>query len=131
MRYQPGKRSVIIDHVGNYARFGLPDMEREWSLEPKPRKKKAAAALKIRQCPKCFYTHEWAPACPHCGYVYPVKGRTLDEIRDARLEQIKGIVLDYTTPNDCQTMEELQAYAKKHNYKPGWVFYAARRKGLI
>jgi superfamily II DNA or RNA helicase len=131
MRYQPGKRSVIIDHVGNYARFGLPDMEREWSLEPKPRKKKAAAALKIRQCPKCFYTHEWAPACPHCGYVYPVKGRTLDEIRDARLEQIKGIVLDYTRPEDCCTYEELRAYGKNHGYRPGWAYYAAKRQGII
>lgn len=25
MRYKPGKRAVIIDHVGNYARFGMPD----------------------------------------------------------------------------------------------------------
>lgn len=132
MRYLPGKRSVIIDHVGNYARFGLPDMEREWSLKPKrPGKKKDAPDFKIRQCPKCFFTHEWAPACPHCGYVYPVKNRTLDEIRDARLEQIKGIVLDYTTPNDCQTMEELQAYAKKHGYKPGWCYFQAKRRGII
>ena len=131
MRYQPGKRSVIIDHVGNYARFGLPDMEREWTLEPKPRKKKAAATLKIRQCPHCFFTHEWAPACPHCGYVYPVKDRTLDEIRDARLEQIKGIVLDYTRPEDCGTYEELRAYGKNHGYRPGWAYYAAKRKGLI
>jgi superfamily II DNA or RNA helicase len=131
MRYQPDKRSVIIDHVGNYARFGLPDADREWTLEPKPRKKKPAAALKIRQCPKCFFTHEWAPACPHCGYVYPVKDRTIDEIKTARLEKIKGIVLDYTTPDDCQTMEELQAYAKKQGYKPGWCYFQAKRRGII
>ena len=132
MRYQPGKRSVIIDHVGNYARFGLPDTEREWTLEPKrPGKKKETPDFKIRQCPRCFFTHEWAPACPHCGYVYPVKGRTIDEIKEAHLEQIKGIVLDYTTPNDCQTMEELQAYAKNHNYKPGWCYFQAKRRGII
>lgn len=133
MRYQPGKRAIIIDHVGNYARFGLPDMDRQWSLEPKKKsaKKREQPDFKIRQCPKCFYTHEWAPACPHCGYVYPVKEHTIEEIKTAHLEQIKGIVLDYTTPDDCQTMEELQAYAKKRGYKPGWCYFQGRRRGII
>ncbi|MVB11159.1 putative DNA repair helicase RadD [Caprobacter fermentans] len=132
MRYKPGKRAVIIDHVGNYARFGLPDMDRQWDLTPKkPGKKREISEFKIRQCPKCFYTHEYAPECPHCGFVYPVKARTLDEIKTAHLEQIKGIVLDYTTPEECGTMEELQAYAKKQGYKPGWAWYQAKRRGIV
>jgi hypothetical protein len=69
--------------------------------------------------------------CPHCGFVYPVKERTLDEIKDARLEQIQGIVLDYTTPESCETLNELQAYARNHNFKPGWAFYQAKRRGII
>ena len=132
MRYKSGKKAVIIDHVGNYARFGLPDMEREWDLTPKkPGKKKEETDFKIRQCPHCFFTHEWAPACPHCGFVYPIKEHTLDEIKTAHLEQIKGIVLDYTTPEECGTLDELRAYGEKHGYKKGWAFYAAKRKGLI
>lgn len=132
MRYKPGKTAVIIDHVGNYARFGLPDMDREWDLAPKkPSKKKQESEIKIRQCPHCFFTHEWAPVCPKCGYVYPVKERTLEEIKTAHLEQIKGVVLDYTTPNECQTLQELQAYAKNQGYKPGWAFYQAKRRGII
>jgi len=132
MRYKPGKKAVIIDHVGNYARFGLPDMEREWDLTPKgPGRKKEETDFKIRQCPKCFFTHEWAPACPHCGFVYPIKEHTLDEIKTAHLEQIKGIVLDYTTPNECGTFEELKAYGEKHGYKKGWSFYQARIRNLI
>ena len=35
MRYKEGKIAVIIDHVGNVGRFGTPDMEREWTLDPK------------------------------------------------------------------------------------------------
>ena len=133
MRYKPGKKAIVIDHVGNYARFGLPDMDREWDLTPKKKstKKRDQPDFKIRQCPKCFYTHEWAESCPHCGYVYPVKEHTLEEIKTARLEQIKGIVLDYKTPNDCQTMEELQAYAKKNGYKPGWCYFQAKRRGIV
>ena len=132
MRYKPGKTAVIIDHVGNYARFGLPDMDREWDLTPKkPGKKKEESEINIRQCPRCFYTHEWATACPHCGYVYPIKERTLDEIKTAHLEQIKGVVLDYTTPNECGTLTELQAYGKAHGYKPGWSWYQAKRRGIV
>lgn len=133
MRYKENKRAVIIDHVGNYARFGLPDMEREWSLDTTPKKKRGKEEnnIKVRQCPECFYTHEYGALCPACGYVYPVKERTLDEIKEAKLERIQGIVLDYTTPDDCTSMAELQAYAKKRGYKPGWAWYQAKTRGFI
>ena len=131
MRYLPGKRAVIIDHVGNYARFGLPDQNREWSLEPKAKKETTAPEILARQCPLCFYTHETAPICPHCGYVYPIKERTIEEIKEARLEQIKGIVVEYNTPNNCKTMAELQAYAKLKGYKNGWAYFQAKRRGII
>lgn len=54
MRYRPGKRAIILDHVGNYARFGMPDDDRLWSLEKRKRniKKEAAEnAEKVKQCP--------------------------------------------------------------------------------
>ncbi|MDE5563845.1 MAG: DEAD/DEAH box helicase, partial [Oscillospiraceae bacterium] len=66
MRYQPGKRAVIIDHVGNVHRFGLPDENRQWSLEPK-RSQTKENQVHVRQCPECFYTHNTAPKCPNCG----------------------------------------------------------------
>lgn len=133
MRYQPGKRAVIIDHVGNYARFGLPDMDREWSLETKKRGKgrKEENRIKVRQCPECFYTHEHGPACPACGYQYPIQQRTVQEIKEAKLERIQGIVLDYTSADDCKSMAELQAFAKKRGYKPGWAWYQAKERGFI
>lgn len=132
MRYKPGKQAIIIDHVGNYARFGLPDQDREWSLDPaKPKQKREQNEVKIRQCPECYFTHEYAPVCPHCRFVYPIKERTLDEIREARLEQITEIVLDYSTPEECGTLQELQAYGKAHGYKNGWAWYQSKRRGLI
>ncbi len=57
MRYKPGKRAVIIDHVGNVHRFGLPDMDRKWKLNAKPaRLGKEETTVKVKQCPVCFYT---------------------------------------------------------------------------
>ena len=113
MRYQPNKKAVIIDHVGNVHRFGLPDQEFEWSLTPgakKSKSEKAETELKIRQCPECFYTHEMAPFCPQCGYVYPVKVRTVAEEKEARLERITETVKHYETPAECKNREELAAY---------------------
>jgi len=132
MRYKPGKKAVIIDHVGNYARFGLPDQDREWTLEAKKKgAKKEENEVKVRQCPECFYTHEPAPICPKCGFEYPIASRTLEEIREAKLELINEIVLDFETADDCHTMGELVAFAKKKGYKPGYAFMQAKRRGII
>ena len=133
MRYLPGKRAVIIDHVGNYARFGLPDMEREWTLEPAKKKAgKQNSIVKIRQCPRCYYTHLPAEKCPNCGYVYPIQRlNELEEERAAELKKIHGFKLDFQTPQDCHSLYELQQYAKRHQYKPGWAWYQAKARGMI
>lgn len=132
MRYKPGKKSVIIDHVGNYARFGLPDQDREWTLEPKKKgSKKEENEVKVRQCPECFYTHEPAPICPKCGFIYPIAERTLEEIKEAKLELITEIVLDYSGPEECTTMSELVAFGKRKGYKPGWSYMEGKRRGII
>lgn len=132
MRYKPGKKAVIIDHVGNYARFGLPDQNRTWTLEPKKKgAKKEENEVKVRQCPECFYTHEYADSCPKCGFVYPIAERTLEEIKEAKLELINEIVMDFDTPDDCHSMSELQAFARKKGYKPGWAWFQAKRRGIV
>jgi superfamily II DNA or RNA helicase len=132
MRHKEGKRATIIDHVGNYLRFGLPDQDRQWTLAPKKKgEKKQEPEVLTRQCLECFYTHEPAPICPKCGYVYPIKERTLEEVREAKLELINEIVLDYSTPDECTTMAELVAFAKKKGYKPGWSWHQAKLRGIV
>ena len=131
MRYQPGKRAVILDHVGNYARFGLPDFDREWSLEEKQSKQKDGHACgDVRMCPRCYFTHEPGPECPNCGYEYPIKDRTPDAVPEAQLEKIQGFVLDLARPEDCHSYLELIAYGAKKGYKPGWAYHQARRRGM-
>ncbi len=131
MRYLTGKKAIIIDHVANYTRFGLPDQDREWQLDPKQAEARKENTVKVRQCPECYFTHETSPICPNCGYVYPIKGRTLEEIKAARLQKVEGFMVDYTKPADCQTYEELRVYAKKHNYKPGWAWHQAKIRGYV
>jgi len=139
MRYVEGKRAVIIDHVGNYARHGMPDDDRTWSLEKKPKRtfkqEENAQAEKVRQCPACYFTFTFEPGkntCPHCGYVFPKRERTLDEKSEAKLIKVEGFRLSYgDTPESCSSYEELLDYAAHHGYKRGWAYYQARIRGLI
>lgn len=133
MRYQPGKRAVIIDHVGNYTRFGMPDDDREWSLEPKREKKKMVEdGERIRQCPQCFYTFPHASECPKCGYEFPAAERgELEEAPEAQLAKISGFTVDTTTPEDCTSYAELLHYAATHGYKRGWAWYQAKLRGML
>src|SRR5690349_14074931 len=48
-----GSSAVILDHVGNIHRFGMPCMERDWSLDGKKKRKKAED---VTTCELCFKT---------------------------------------------------------------------------
>ena len=44
----PDKRAVIIDHVGNVFRHGMPDEDREWSLESKKKRKMPTKIIRYK-----------------------------------------------------------------------------------
>lgn len=138
MRYKKGKRAIIIDHVGNYARHGMPDADRKWDLHAKKAAKKQEKQiedLKIKQCPECYYTFEppsfGRAVCPACGYMFPKQERSVEHKEDTQLKQITGFVLDYDSPDQCRNMHELQLYAKKMGYKPGWAYFQGKNRGFI
>lgn len=140
MRYREGKRAIIIDHVGNYARHGMPDDNRQWSLEKKKRtskkKEEAQQASRVSQCPECFFTFASPPPgskaiCPKCGYIFPVRERNVEFDTETKLIKVESFRLDFSSPDDCQTYQDLLQYAKKHGYKPGWAFYQAKKRGMI
>lgn len=129
MRYRPDKTAIIIDHVGNVHRHGLPDAEHKWTLDPEPpTKKQAQAEVKIKQCPKCYYTHEPAESCPNCGHVYEKTQREIKEQQEAKLIEITS---GYTSPTQCTSIQELYAYAKAKGYKQGYAYYHARERGWL
>lgn len=142
MRYKKGKRAVIIDHVGNYARFGLPDDDREWSLDGRNKKSydiEKTEEVKVKECPECYSVFSpkdengnTREICPHCGAVLPKKERKeIEQEVSAELTKIEGFVLNFKTPQECQSFSELQEYAKSHGYKPGWAYYQAKQRGFL
>ena len=92
-RPESGKdRLKILDHVGNCQRHGLPDDERDWSLQGRKGRKKAGeveADVQIQQCKKCFAIFRPGPdRCPACGEpVEQQKGREIEQV-DGELQRV-------------------------------------------
>jgi len=127
LRPAPGKtRAVVLDHVGNVYRHGLPDDDREWSLMGRPKGAKKPAdpdALPVRQCDNCYHVHRPAPRCPKCGFLYPVQAREIEEV-DGELEQVDPMEVRRAAKQAqaaAKTIEELEELGRKLGHKPGWA----------
>lgn len=69
-------KAIIIDHVENYKRHGLPDVERKYSLDRAPRKSRKAKddEIPLRYCinPECLEPYKVTLSkCPNCGTLKP------------------------------------------------------------
>lgn len=93
LRVEEGKRELIIlDQVNNWKRHGLPDDEREWTLEGRKRKRKQGKdddeALSIQQCRQCFHIfRKGATQCPQCGKPVETTGREIKQV-DGSLSEV-------------------------------------------
>ena len=126
LRPAPGKEyAVIFDHAGNAMRHGLPDDEREWSLEGR-KKKNQDMEPGVKTCGECFAVcHLAARECPECGYVFPVVRREVTEI-DGDLVEIDPQELRRQREREqgfARTVEELIAIGLRRGYKhpSGWA----------
>jgi DNA repair protein RadD len=123
LRLSEGKRhAVILDHAGNIMKHGLPDDDREWSLEGQKKGKKGAQdiAVPLRQCPKCFACHRPAPKCPDCGYSYPIEVKqTIEEVEGELLEIDKEALRATRKAEEAKarTLDELIALGQARGYK--------------
>jgi DNA repair protein RadD len=125
LRPSPGKvRGLVLDHVGNCLRHGLPDEDREWTLNgARRRQSKDEDEVVIRQCRKCFAVYEGrAIRCPHCGHIN-VGAETRKEITSV------GGELKQVSKEDVQRFkqEKKTAYARAESYQE--VLELTRRYG--
>lgn len=128
MRYKEGKKAIILDHVGNHARHGLPDEPREWTLEERKRKRKNERPM--RQCPNCFAVYPTTmEECPICHVVLQ---------RDEQREQevVENVILQevakqrYDAYKECTTFADLDRFRKAKKFKVGWVIHKAIEMGI-
>lgn len=93
LRILEGKTgAIIIDHVGNVLRHGLPDAYQEWTLDRREkgkRRKKDADVIPVKSCGKCTSVYEAIyKACPFCGHVAIPALRSAPEFVDGDLTEL-------------------------------------------
>jgi DNA repair protein RadD len=134
LRYD-GTEHVFFDHANNFETHGLPCDEREWTLEPREKKRRSSEkerSIPVKQCPKCFYVHSPSKSCPECGYIYPIQERSVEEI-DVSLQEI-DLTLERKEKRmeqgRAKTFDDLWKIANERGYKAGWVYKQAQLKGI-
>lgn len=137
MRYQPNKQAIVIDHVGNYSRHGLPDTEHNWleHFEGTNNKTNQSDSIPVKECESCYAVIPSAyTVCPECGEEFETETTEyqIDESRE--LEEITEehvFKLNFKKPEECKNVEELYELAKDNGYKPGWAYIQAKRLGML
>lgn len=150
MNPREGKTAVIIDHVNNVERFGLPTIDRVWTLGGRDKHSKSSNGEPIKSvtvCPMCFATfYRHGDECPFCGALL-TEEETIAVDPNAKLKKVeadkrvalaKRLAEDRAmdavadkSPAELKTYAEIKAYGKLHGYKPGWAYFQAKLKGLI
>lgn len=129
----PSKIALMIDHVGNVYRHGLPDEGREWSLDGTKKKTTGAKQeFPLRQCSRCYAAHRPAPVCPLCGFVYPVEERADLEQKEGQLSEVVDLErkqkrIEVGRARDVVTLEQI---AIQRGYSPHWCRRMCQIKGI-
>jgi DNA repair protein RadD len=113
-RPAPGKAgSMLIDCKGAVHMHGMPDDDREYSLDGKPIKV-AAGLPPIRQCPECGAVDRPLEACARCGFEFPKPAPVAEKTGD--LERI-----DNVTPEGSKRafLRSQLRLAAQRGHKPG------------
>lgn len=79
MRPKPnGQKAVILDHVGNVIKHGLPDDKIEWTLHGTPKNH----SERVAPCEVCDYVYNaYLKNCPNCGPVTWLRSDTFEGSR--------------------------------------------------
>jgi DNA repair protein RadD len=126
LRPQPGKRAVVLDHVGNTLRLGHHLEERDWTLDGLKKRDRDAAPI-VKVCPQCFATSpSIAQVCRECGHVFAPHERRELKVVDGELQEIA--VTKRREQSSARDLEALRELARHRKYKPGWAerVYQAR-----
>lgn len=136
MRYKPNKRAIILDFVGNFERHGLPDDDREWSLESikRPRSKNDEPKILTRTCPNCYkvYQAKLGLKCPYCNSIVSKTKKEIEYDKQQELIKVEAInrKKKRMEVGRSQTRDDLERIARERGYKRSWVWVQCKLKGI-
>jgi superfamily II DNA or RNA helicase len=139
LRPFPGKdRAVILDHAGNLGpngRHGLPDDDREWTLDGRVKGRGSAGekTIPMSQCDQCFFTGRPFVICPSCGHERKVEGRKIEEV-EGELTEIDleaARTAKRVEQARAKTLDELIALGVSRQYRNprAWAIHLLNARG--
>ena len=117
--------AVILDHSGNAIEHGLPQDDRDFSLESRKRRPAATSEAPCKTCDQCYAVlPAGTQVCPHCGYTFaPAETKDVAEV-SGQLERIEP-----ATPAAKRAFWDLVCVqAKERGYKRGWAYYRYKER---
>ena len=145
MRYKVNKTAIIIDHVNNYLKYGLPTQMRDWDGINEEERKKMISNKEApeQKCPNCFYVglredfqiDKYKMMCPLCGYEWerPIKNRENGNFIDCNLSEVRGFTvkgMDESYKN-CNDISSLVKYGFDKHYKKTWCVHKSLELGFL
>lgn len=122
LRPEQGKdKAVLIDLHGVVHKFGLPDEDREFSLDNGIQRKKDASSVTLKTCPNswcCAVLPPSTPKCPRCGHVFASEAPPLPSNAEVGISMAVEIV---DSPDRRRKYNDLLVSAASRGYKPGWA----------
>lgn len=124
--------AFIHDHVNNFLRHGLPDDDREWTLDSLTKKQRGSEEKPppTKQCPICLVTSYIAERCRNCGHYFEVAEMAAIKTVEGELHELDKEAfrrhslavqdpLDEFLPvvNQEERLERLIQYAAKEGIK--------------
>lgn len=134
LRPMEGKtHAVLLDHAGNTMRHGLPDEDREWTLEGRTRSG-AAPQVHIRICPSCFGANRSsATVCEYCNVPFPETPRSINQVAGELVEADQAqLALKLKWKREqgmAKSFADLVALGKARGYKKPTAWAAIIMKG--
>jgi len=122
LRIMPGKdKALIIDHVSNVRRHGLPCQPRVWDLSDRTRSRNTDWIEPVRSCEECLMVYpSRSRECPYCGFqpVTEGAGRSIEEV-DGDLALLSGEALEAL--RSAARLESPAEVARRAEYVAGPV----------
>lgn len=133
LRPSENKSEVIfLDHVNLFRTHGLPDSEREWSLDG-IKKREKESVQPVKTCSVCFAAiQSFHKICPYCNYEFPIsesldltKTQTKEELAEIKLAELIQKKQERKKQGQAQTYDELVMLGKQRGYKNphAWAHY--------
>lgn len=131
------EEAILLDHAAIFASHGLPDDDREWTLDGKVAgSKPGQASTPTCTCRKCYAIFRPAAVCPYCGTARIVDGRKVDQIEAEMAELDIQSLREHQEKraksmdtNAARTVDALADVAIKYGYKSGWVLNKWKARG--